>query len=67
MKGLICSRTKKILVYYNQANVMIFICVHLDYSSGGDTHLKELATVNKIGERFENVIYRRNHTEMTIK
>lgn len=46
---------------------MIFICIHLDYSSGGDTHPKELATVNKIGERFENVIYRKNHTEMAIK
>lgn len=67
MKGLICSRTKKILVYYNQAYVMIFIYVHLGYSSGGDTQLKELATVNTIGERFEIVIYRRNHTEMTIK
>lgn len=46
---------------------MIFIYVHLGYSSGGDTQLKELAMVNTIGERFEIVIYRRNHTEMTIK
>lgn len=46
---------------------MIFICAHLGYSSGEDTQLKELAMVNKIGERFEIVIYRRNHAEMTIK
>lgn len=65
LKGSICSRTKKILVYYNQAHVMIFIRVR--YISGGVTQHKELAIVNKTGERSDTVIYRRNHTEITVE
>lgn len=39
------------------SSVMISICSPLSHSFGGETQLQELATVNKIDERFETAIY----------